>query len=81
MCPDHFQDLTPDKEHCYMIKADTLIGDGKTWGDAHTECFAYGSNLASIHSDEDMIAITNALQGKAIDVWIGLNSDSKYNNI
>lgn len=80
MCPDHFQDLTPNSEHCWMIKADTEY-DGRSWGDAHTECFAYGANLASIHSDEEMFAITSALKDKKIDVWVGLQANSKYNNI
>lgn len=80
MCPDHFEDLTPNSEHCWMIKADT-DHDGKSWGDAHTECFAYHSNLASIHSDEEQLAIANALKDKSINVWIGLQADSKSNEI
>ena len=80
MCPDHFEDLTPNSEHCWMIKADPEVAE-KSWGDAHMECFAYGANLASIHSDEDMLAIADVLKDKTGDVWIGLSSDSKFNKI
>ena len=59
-----------------MIKADH--GNEKSWQNASTECRAYGSdsNLASIHSNEEMAAIQNSLQNRAIDVWIGLQDNS-----
>ena len=74
-CPDQFQDIDSNSDYCYKISAD---GDIKSWGDAHSECFAYESTLASIHSDEAMNKFQAALQGKAYDVWIGLQADSKY---
>ena len=78
MCPDNFQDLDPDSEYCYMISPDTNI---KSWGDAHSECFAYESTLASIHSDNGMSKIQSALQGKVADIWIGLQADGKHKYI
>ena len=72
MCPDNFQDLDPASEYCYMISPDSEI---KSWGDAHSECFAYESSLISIHSDEQMSRINAALQGKPTNYWIGLQAD------
>ena len=74
-CPDKFQDLDPSSEYCYYISPDT---DGKSWGDAHSECFAYEGTLASIHSEESNSRISDALRGRSKDVWIGLQADSKY---
>ena len=74
-CPDKFQDLDSSSEYCYYISPDT---DGKSWGDAHSECFAYEGTLASIHSEESNSRISDALRGRSKDVWIGLQADSKY---
>ena len=62
-----------------MIKADSPNRNGLSWGDAHSECNAYNAKLASVHSDDEMIGIQQALQGMATkDVWIGLQADGKY---
>ena len=62
-----------------MIKADYQNGNGLSWGNAHSECNAYNAKLASVHSDEEMNGIQQALQGIATkDVWIGLQADGKY---
>ena len=74
-CPDKFQDIDSNSEYCYKISAD---GDIKSWGDAHSECFAYESTLASIHSEDAMNKIQVALQGTSADIWIGLQADGNY---
>ena len=79
MCPDYFQDILPNSPYCYMIKSDYQRGDGLTWGDAQSECNAYHAKLASVHSEEEMTAITQALQGTATkDIWIGLQATGIY---
>ena len=78
ICPNGFDDLTPDSEYCYMIT--TFPYEVRTWGDAHAECNAYGSNLVSIHSDEVMTAIEDVIKDKDVNVWIGLQADSKFSN-
>ena len=75
MCPDDFQDIIPDSSYCYMIKDDYQNGNGLSWGNAHSECNAYNGKLASIHSDDEMNALQQALQGATKDVWIGLQAD------
>ena len=47
------------------------------WTNASKECENAGSNLASIHSEEEMAAIQQAIQGKSLNVWIGLQDNSK----
>ena len=62
-----------------MIKSDFQRGEGLTWGDAESECNAYHSKLASVHSEEEMTAIQQALEGSATkDVWIGLQATGIY---
>ena len=48
----------------------------KTWGDADLHCMIHGGYLASIHGEEEMMAIASEIVGKS-DVWIGLQKDSK----
>ena len=71
-CPDKFQDLDSSSEYCYYVGDDA---SPKSWGDAHSECFALEGTLASIHSDESMSRINAALKGRSTDVWIGLQAD------
>ena len=52
--------------------------DLRSWGDAYGNCAYFGSSLASIHSDDAMVKIQNALNGRSADVWIGLQADGKY---
>ena len=79
LCPDNFEDILPDSQYCYMIKADYQNGNGLSWGNAHSECNAYNAKLASVHSDDEMNGIQQALQGIATkDVWIGLQADGKH---
>ena len=76
-CPYGFKDLVPSSEYCYRIKADSVDADGKSWGDANTQCIAHGASLASIHSDDVQDAIYLDIQAKPLDVWIGLQANSK----
>ena len=81
-CPSGFKDLVPSSEYCYRIKADSVDADGKSWGDANTQCIAHGASLASIHSDDVQDAIYLDIQAKPLDVWIGLQANSKiYNEV
>ena len=77
-CPYGFKDLVPSSEYCYRIKADSVDADGKSWGDANTQCIAHGASLASIHSDGVQDAIYLDIQAKPLDVWIGLQANSKW---
>jgi hypothetical protein len=70
--------LAHDSDYCYRIKADSAETDGKSWGDANTECIAQGGSLASIHSDHVQDAIYNSIKNKALDAWIGLQANSKF---
>ena len=74
-CPDNFEDLDPNSEYCYYISDNN---DLRSWGDAYGNCAYFGSSLASIHSDDAMVKIQNALNGRSADVWIGLQADGKY---
>ena len=47
------------------------------WTNASLKCEGYGSNLASIHSEEEMSAIQQAIQGRSLNIWIGLQDNSK----
>ena len=75
-CPSGFEDLVHDSDYCYMVKSRSVDLDGKSWGDANTECIAYGGSLASIHSDGAQDGLFNAVKAGALDVWIGLQSNS-----
>ena len=59
-----------------MVKSRSVDLDGKSWGDANTECIAHGASLASIHSDAAQDRLFNAIQAGALDVWIGLQANS-----
>ena len=59
-----------------MVKSRSADLDGKSWGDANTECIAYGGSLASIHSDGAQEGLFNAVKAGALDVWIGLQANS-----
>ena len=61
-----------------MVKSRSVDLDGKSWGDANTECIAHGASLASIHSDHVQDGIYNTLRNKALDLWIGLQANSKH---
>ena len=76
-CPYGFRDLVPSSEYCYRVKADSVDADGKSWGDANTQCIAHGASLASIHSDDVQDAIYLDIQAKPLDVWIGLQANSE----
>ena len=67
----------PDSDYCYRVKADGVEADGKSWGDSNTECIAQGASLASIHSDLVQDAIYRIIKTKPLDVWIGLQANSK----
>ena len=77
-CPNSFDDLAHDSDYCYRIKADSAEKDGKSWGDANTECIAQGASLASIHGDHGQDAIYNFIKNKALDVWIGLQANINF---
>ena len=59
-----------------MVKSRSVDLDGKSWGDANTECIAQGASLASIHTDAAQDRLFNAIQAGALDVWIGLQANS-----
>ena len=52
----------------------------KTWSEADVHCMIHGGDLASIHGEDEMLAIVDAIGG-ASDVWIGLQKSSKYTNL
>ena len=52
----------------------------KTWSEADVHCMMHGGDLASIHGEDEMLAIADAIGGVS-DVWIGLQKDSKYTNL
>ena len=65
-----------------MIKDGYTNGDGLSWGNAHSECMAYSSKLTSIHSEDEMNALQQVMQGVATkDVWIGLQADGNVNTL
>ena len=76
-CPSEFEDLVPDSEYCYMVRADDASSHAKSWGDANTECISRASSLISIHGDGTQAGIYNKLKAKSLDVWIGLQANSK----
>ena len=45
-----------------------------TWNEAHKNCQnkGFGSNLASVHTKEEMSKISGELQTHEKDVWLGL---------
>ena len=76
-CPSGYEDLSSDSDYCYLVKSRSVDLDGKTWGDANTECIFLGGSLASIHGDGVQEAIYQKVQAGALDVWIGLQANSK----
>ena len=52
----------------------------KTWSEADVHCMMHGGDLASIHGEDEMLAIADAIGGVS-DVWIGLQKSSKYTNL
>ena len=77
-CPSGYQDLDPTSDYCYMVRARSVDLDGMSWGDANSYCIADGGSLASIHNDVHQQALENEVRKGALDVWIGLQANSKF---
>ena len=69
--------MVDDSDYCYLVRSTSADLHGKTWGDANTECIAQGASLISIHSDGAQEGIHNVVKTGGIDVWIGLQANSK----
>ena len=52
----------------------------KTWSEADVHCMMHGGDLASIHGEDEMLAIADAIGGVS-DVWIGLQKSSNHANL
>ena len=77
-CPTGYDDLDPNSDYCYLVRARSVDQDGSSWGDANAKCIADGGSLASIHNDGGQEGIYNAVQQGSLDVWIGLQANSKF---
>ena len=76
-CPYGYQDMDPTSDYCYFVRARSVDLDGSSWGDANTKCIADGGSLASIHNDGHQDALYNEVKKGVMDVWIGLQANSK----
>ena len=76
-CPYGYLDMDPTSDYCYFVRARSVDLDGSSWGDANTKCIADGGSLASIHNDGHQEAIYNEVKKGVMDVWIGLQANSK----
>ena len=61
-----------------MVRARSVDLDGMSWGDANSYCIADGGSLASIHNDDHQQALENEVSKGVLDVWIGLQANSKF---
>ncbi|XP_064101719.1 macrophage mannose receptor 1-like [Macrobrachium nipponense] len=65
-CPDE-RWLDLGGGYCYLIVKDT-----KSWNEANMNCVKENSNLASIHSEDEMKLLLMAIKDSGNPVWIGL---------
>ena len=72
-CPDGYLDIFPKGEMCYALNKKEV-----SWDTAQFECFQSGGSLASIHSDEEQIALAGAVSRLKMNAWFGLFANSKY---
>lgn len=78
-CPmSKFIDLDASFENCYYFH---YGGVTTSWHTAHTDCLSLGqgSDLVSIHSEEEMRKISGELAKHQAQAWIGLFTTSQAN--
>jgi len=68
-------DLDKRSKYCYWFSADLKqnLGQGlMTWSDASFHCRMRNGNLASIHSNHELLLMKSRLNNNKFNTWIGL---------
>ena len=84
ICPSEYKELVYKgytSDYCYMVVTGKENDETKkTWSEADVHCMMHGGDLASIHGEDEMLAIADAIGGVS-DVWIGLQKSSNHANL
>ena len=72
-CPEGYLDIFPLGEKCYALNENKV-----TWDTAQLECSkSKGGTLACVHSEEEQIAVADAISRLETNACIGLYTDCK----
>ncbi|XP_059169016.1 C-type mannose receptor 2-like [Physella acuta] len=72
-CPS--EDWIKSTKHCYYLQKNE-----STWREAQRFCYIFGSNLASLHSEEEIAFLNTKLFGKFQTLWIGFYTPFQDDN-